>query len=713
MEPKYRFRLYLLTALVLVGCGTLLSRLYEFQILQRSNFVANIPTTHTVTVREPGVRGIIIDRHGVVLAENRGSYEVIFNLEDIYKSWQEQNEDTPTVKEIVSGPQGMPTQKESKDIARIVNEWVIPRLSAYGLGGKKFTKAVKVHYETHGGLVPFTYETDLNYSQFAQLAAHSTDLPGVSVTVRPRRTYPYGTLACHLLGKVRQWDKEDIPAEFSGRRMHYQGDERGIEGIELTMNEALQGEGGVRVLVRNEKNKVIALEDYTPPREGAEVQLTIDSRIQYLVENILRRVGRGAVVVMDPNTGEVLAMASVPNFDPNDFVPSITQEKFDRYNKNPAAPFLNRSIAGFMSGSTAKLPTAIAGGLHGSTEHYHKCIGFCQYGKSERSRIRCWKTYGHGSLGMSEAIQRSCNPYFMTLAGSLKSKVMVDTFNLLNLGRPTGIRLPEEQAGIVLGSKQWRREIRPGATLTPADLAQMSIGQSDSLATPLQICGITATIANGGKYYQPRIIRQVVDSDSSGEQNIILENKAQVKVDLLEKGMKKEQLEIIRQGMWLAANKLGGTARTVALKNVEIGAKTGTAQVSKTNLKNSHNAWTTSFAPFESPRYAVTVMVSNGKSGGLVAGALTHLIYRGLFAMEAGLDPRLTKMGVYAGHFEPIEKIELPEGELVTLDIADAGETGNEVGDELFQEGQPVLVKPKTIPLPSFTPQPDEPDGGQ
>ena len=148
MEPKYRFRLYLLTALVLVGCGTLLSRLYEFQILQRSNFVANIPTTHTVTVREPGVRGIIIDRHGVVLAENRGSYEVIFNLEDIYKSWQEQHEDTPTVKEIVSGPQGMPTQKESKDIARIVNEWVVPRLSAYGLGGKKFTKAVKIHYET-------------------------------------------------------------------------------------------------------------------------------------------------------------------------------------------------------------------------------------------------------------------------------------------------------------------------------------------------------------------------------------------------------------------------------------------------------------------------------------------------------------------------------------------------------------------------------------
>jgi penicillin-binding protein 2 len=301
----------------------------------------------------------------------------------------------------------------------------------------------------------------------------------------------------------------------------------------------------------------------------------------------------------------------------------------------------------------------------------------------------------------------------MTLAGSLKSKVMVDTFNLLNLGRPTGIRLPEEQAGIVLGSKQWRREIRPGATLTPADLAQMSIGQSDSLATPLQICGITATIANGGKYYQPRIIRQVVGNDPSGEHHVILEDKAQVKVDLIKEGMEKEQIEIIRQGMWLAANKLGGTARSAALKNVEIGAKTGTAQVSKTNLKNSHNAWTTSFAPFESPRYAVTVMVSNGKSGGLVAGALTHLIYRSLFAMEAGLDPRLTKMGVYAGHFEPIEKIELPEGELVTLDIADAGETGNEVGDELFQEGQPVLVKPKTIPLPSFTPQPDEPDGGQ
>jgi len=705
MEPKYRFRLYLLTALVLTGCGTLLSRLYEFQIDRRSQFVANIPTTHTVTIREPGVRGEIVDRNGLVLARNRRSYEVVFNLDDIYQSYREQNQNDPDLikEEITTGAGGMPKLTAEKDIVRIVNEDVIPRLEEFGLKGDRFTKALRSHYLTYGGLVPYKYKTDLTHEQFAQIAVRSGELRGVEVRVAPRRIYPYGSLAGHVLGYVKQWAKGDIPDEF--RNDLYEGDDEGISGVEATMDTFLRGAGGKRVLVRNEKQKVIATDDYQPAREGARVQLTIDANLQYYVENIMRQIGRGAAVVQDPNTGEILAMVSVPNYDPNDFVPSISQRKFDAYNNNRAAPLTNRAISPFIPGSTFKLPTAIAGLVHNSVSFRHNCIGYSSFGRT--LRIGCWKKGGHGTLGLSEAIQRSCNPYFMAMAGKIRSSAMVDTFNMLGFGVKSGILLPLEDEGIVPGSTVWKREIKPGAVLTPAELALMAIGQGDSMATPLQICSVTATIANGGRYYQPRIIRRVVGEDLAGNEEVLKENIPVVKADLLNEGLTALQLEVIRKGMWKAANEVGGTATKVAMKDVFIAAKTGTAQVSKTNTTHSHNAWTTSFAPYDSPRYAVTVVVANGKSGGKVAGALSHLIYRSIFNLEAGLKPPLGRLGVYEGNFDPYEEVVLPEGDLLALPINNDDDALGDVDLGNVQSGAPVKVKPKTIPLPSIAPLPD------
>jgi len=705
MEPRYRFRLFLLTIFVLVGCGTLLSRLHEFQIEKRSHFIANVPTTHTVTVREPGVRGIIQDRNGEVLARNRRSYEVVFNLEDIYQSWQIQNKKKPApiLEETIQDAGGMPKQQKKKDIVKIVNDWIIPRLEAHGLGGKRFTRALKTHYETHRGLVPFTYRTDLTYDEFAQLAERSLDFPGVEVTVVPRRVYPYGTLACHLLGQVKQWEKGDIPEEYRKPRMHYQGEEKGISGIELTMDEHLRGDEGRQVYVRNERQKIIAIDDNTPPLQGSTVELTIDAKIQYLVENIMRRVGRGAAVVMDPDTGEVLAMVSVPNFNPNDFVPSITTKKFKAYNDNKANPFMNRALSGFIPGSTFKLPTAIAGCIHGKTGHRHDCIGHTAYGS--KLKIKCWKTEGHGELGLSEAIQRSCNPYFMSMANELGSKIVSKTFLTLGLGQKTGIRLTNEESGMVPGSENWKRQKSQGRSITPAQLGMTSIGQFHSLATPLQMCAISATIANGGRYYQPRIIRRIIDNNHK----VIQDNVPIVKANLLNEGLTTERLEIIRKGMWLAANEQGGTARRASLKDIFVGAKTGTAQTGQPDHRDKNNAWTVSFAPYDNPKFAICVMVRNGRSGGKVAGSLTHLILRGLFAIDNGFDPRLTEMGLFKGNFEAIEEIELPEGDLISLNIDDAGETGNEIDPALLQDGQAIKVRPNKIILPSIAPQPDAP----
>jgi penicillin-binding protein 2 len=711
MEPKYRFRLYLLTTLVLTGCGTLLTRLYEFQIDRRAQFVANIPTTHNVTIREPGVRGKIVDRSGVVLARNRRSYEIVFNLEDVYRGYKEHLKLQNKEKEKKLDKDGeKPDDEPDKDqVVKAVRDWVVPQLESFGLTGERFTDGIKSHYLTYGGLVPYTYRRDLTSDQFAKIAVRSNEIPGVEVRVMPRRVYPYGSMAGHLLGYVKQWAKGDVPEDYDGPNKHFQGDVEGVAGIEFTMNQFLQGEGGKRVLVRNEKGKVIATDDYQPALEGAEVQLTIDAHIQYIAENVLRRIGRGAAVVMDPYTGEVLAMASVPNYDPNDFVPAITKERFAEYNTNKAHPLTNRAISSFIPGSTFKLPTAIAGIMNNRVGYGHSCIGYSSFGKN--LKIGCWKRGGHGPLGLSEAIQRSCNPYFMSMAGDLRSKLMVDTFHLLGFGRKSGILLPEESEGFLPGSNAWKRK-HAGAVMTRATLAQFSIGQSESLATPLQICSVAATIANGGRYYQPRIVRRVIGKTRSGETKVLKENIPIVKTDLIKNGVTEYQIEVIRKGMWKSVNERGGTAGRVAMKDVFVAAKTGTAQVNKFDPTNTHNAWTTSFAPFDSPRYAVCVMVKNGKSGGAVAGVLSHLIYRGIFGKEAGLPVRLTKLSTYAGNFEPFPEIELPEGEVFMLNIDNGGETGNEVDEALLNSGEPVKVKPKTIPLPSIAPTPDKPTTG-
>ncbi|MDB4353674.1 penicillin-binding transpeptidase domain-containing protein [Akkermansiaceae bacterium] len=706
MEPKYRFRLYLLTALVLMGCGTLLSRLHEFQIVKRSRFVANIPSNHTVKVREPAVRGEITDRNQIVLARNKRSYVVIFNLEDIYQSWRQQNPGNTkaSTKKAPIGAAPAPAIKTSSDIVSIVNNEVIPRIKEFGLEGKRFSDALRLHYKTYGGFVPFTYRSDLTYDEFARLAERSLELPGVSVTVRPRRVYPYGTLASHLLGTIKQWDKQDIPDEYAGTRNLYEGDERGDGGIEATMNAELTGEGGVKTYVRDEKFRVIAVEDYFPPTEGARVELTIDANIQFQVENILRKIGRGAAVVMDPNTGEVLAMASVPNYDPNDFIPSIQPEKWKAYNANKALPFTNRAISTYFPGSTFKLPTAIAGAREGMVGYGHNCIGYTAFGKL---RIHCWQRTGHGPLGLSEATQRSCNPYFMSMAGRVGAKKMVETFEMLGFGRKSGIRLPAEDPGVVPGSTYWKRMIKPGATITPANIALMAIGQFDSKASPLQICAVTATIANGGRYYQPRIVRRVIDHSHPDGDQILVENIPIVKANLISEGLTEHRLEVIRKGMWKAVNEKGGTAGRVALKDVFIAAKTGTAQTGQSEDRDKNIAWTASFAPFENPRYAVAVMVENGRSGGKVAGTISQYIYRRIFQMEAGRKVELTKMGLYEGDFLKREDIEPPEGELLEFAIDDIGETGNEIDAELLESGQPIKVKPNTTPTPTVAPVED------
>lgn len=703
-SPRYRYRLYLLTLLILLGTGVLLSRLYEFQIKQEDHFREKVPSNRTVEVREPGTRGDIKDRNGVILAQNQQSYIVYFNLAEIHKAYlattDENGEPRNTLKRtILVTRNGSKKKIDRIDIAGMVNEIVRPKLAEYKLDADYSSKAMESHYNTHGGLVPFVYRKDLTYDEFAILAEQNLQLPGVYISVSPAREYPLGAFASHVLGFIKPWKKGNVPDGY----LHYIGDPYGEDGIEKSMNDELTGREGVKTILKSDKGKTLGIVDYQRPAKGSDIYLTLDARIQQVTESILKtyKVGKGAAVVMDPNTGEILAMASVPNYDPNDFIPSISTKQYAVYRDNKAVPLLNRAISNFAPGSTFKLPAAIAGCKNGM--HYSKCncTGYTHYGNIS---IGCWLTSGHGTLSLASSLQRSCNPYFMKIANKIGYRKMVETYQMLGLGRQSGIRLPRENSGVVPGSNRWQKRY-PNEKMTEAFTGMMSIGQGYSQATPLQVASFVSTIANGGKYYQPRIIQKAKNELLREEESY----KKPWQLDLLQEGLKKEHLKTIRYGMRLAANVAGGTAGRAKpdTAGIIIGAKTGTAQTSDRGVK-THVAWTAAFAPYENPRYVVVVAVKRGSSGGKVAGPLVKIILESIFAIEKGKKVKLQKAEPYAGHMKIIDEIILPEDSTIYSFFAD-GETGDEASSVkiIKPKRNPNLNSNSNTPEPSITPEVD------
>ena len=239
-------------------------------------------------------------------------------------------------------------------------------------------------------------------------------------------------------------------------------------------------------------------------------------------------------------------------------------------------------------------------------------------------------------------------------------------------------------------------------------MAFLSIGQGYALATPLQLCAMTACVANGGKYFHPRLIKKAVSSDGK----LLIKDEPDLKVDLLKEGVKQEDMDLIRKGMWMAVNQPGGTAGRAKIKDptYEVAAKTGTAQVNIA-LK-IHNAWTIAFAPFDQPRYAVCILVENGKSGGAVCGPLAHLVMRGLMAKDQGMKLPLHPLDPVVGNMDPIEEIALPEDVLGAIDVGmDDGETGDENIEAAAAAGivpeDPQLSQPTITPKPAVAPEAD------
>ncbi len=640
---RIEVRIHILALLILCGIGGIIARLWWVQVAHGALWSAKIGSRTQVTVRIPSVRGEIRDRNGITLVQNRASYEVDFYLPEMVRGYRERNGGVPVVA-YTATVKSMRNKRTIANIVQIVNTGVIPRLQELDLARDYSAQSLSQHYRTDDQ-VPFTYLEDIDFPTIAKFSEHDVGLPGVDISPKPVRQYIYGALAAHLLGYVGaplEIDKLPDAKEFN----FYQADVEGKSQVELYMDKYLRGAPGRRVLQRSVKNIIEGEVSREPPTPGDNVYLTIDARIQAIAEDALRAAGRASVVVVNPNNGDILAMASVPSYDPNTFIPSISGKDWSALLDDKADPLVNRSISAFPPGSTFKIVTSLAGLRKGLANKEFTCTGGVMYGNHY---FKCWiaeKGGAHGTLSLADAIKVSCNAFFYQYGNAAGITAIDDTAKLVGLGQKSGIELTDEAAGVIPGP-EWMALNHSAEKWSNAQTANVSIGQGYDLVTPLQSAMVVATVANGGIAYYPRLIDRVLTPEGKPaldeDGNPAVPPGPRVRADLRH-DFTASQIELVRHGLWKVVNEVGGTGSAGRLKGVQVAGKTGTAQA-MLNGKKDTIAWYTCFAPYDHPRYAMTVMVQGGEHGGSVAAPIATHILEQCLAMDAGsYTPKLAAL---------------------------------------------------------------------
>ncbi|PYJ25081.1 MAG: penicillin-binding protein 2 [Verrucomicrobia bacterium] len=505
-----RMRIQFLALLMLLCMSALGLRLWWIQVAHGAEWTAQLRTSSQATVRIPAVRGEIKDRNGLTLVQNRASYEVDFYLPEMVKGYRERL-GTPPLTEYRATINGMPKDMKEPDIIKIVNDGIIPRLNDLDLARDYNSSRLQRHYRNDTE-VPFSYIKDIDFPTMAKFSEHDVGLPGVDIAIKPVRSYVYGALASHLLGYVGMPDEVD--KEEARKFTFYQADVEGKSNIEKLMDEYLRGKPGVRYLRKSAKGTIDGVLREDPAKQGANVFLTLDARIQSIADEALRAVGRGAAVVVDPNNGNILAMASVPSFDPNKFIPSIKAKDWKALQKDEADPLVNRAISALPPGSTFKLITSLAGLRRGLVNNRYNCGGGVSYGDHF---FQCWvaeKHYTHGTLGLADAIKVSCDSFFYQYGNAAGIQSIDTVGKMLGIGEESGLRLTGEQTGNLPGP-EWMQIHHPQERWSQAQTANVSIGQGYTLVSPLQLAMAYATIANGGICYYPRMVEKVLNQDGS------------------------------------------------------------------------------------------------------------------------------------------------------------------------------------------------------
>ena len=596
----------LLVWLLMAACfGALAFRLWNLQVAQGTEYQRRLAKQSLRSVRLPGIRGRIFDRHGVPLADNRPSFCVSLYLEEFRQ------------------PGGI-----QRTVDRVM-ETLFRLAETMDRPLQMGPQDVRLHLGRRTPL-PLVAWRDLDAEAVARFMERADGFPGAALTVEPVRIYPQGDSAGHLLGYVGRADETKLTGAAADpqEKFHYYLPEMaGKSGVEKRLDGVLRAfEGGklqIQVDVAGFKFDEVSRRE---PLPGSDVTLAVDARIQRAAEAVLAGQ-RGAAVVVDPRNGDVLALASRPGFDPNDFVPAVPTAIWDALRNDPARPLYNRAAGGeYAPGSTFK-PVTLLAALHGgkvSADTRYSCPGYFQLGSA---RFRCWQHWGHGSIDLQSAIRYSCNVYLYHAALTAGPEAVQAMARDCGFGRPTGISLDFERPGLVPDDAWKRRERRD--SWRDGDTCNLAIGQGALLVTPLQMGLYAAALANGGTLWKPRLAARIVSA--AGVTN-------EIPAEAAPDGPRWDARHVaaVRAGMRDAVNELDGSGKRAKLSGVVVAAKTGTAEY---GVKGSGRkmTWMIAFAPYDEPRYAVALLVEDGISGGTTAAPRVKQLLTQVFNDVDGL----------------------------------------------------------------------------
>jgi penicillin-binding protein 2 len=577
-------RLPFLVGFIVVCTVVLLVRLWFLQAVKGDYYYEQAENNRIRPVKLRPPRGIIYDRYGRPIVENVLTFDVSLVPEDM------PDLDT-TINKLSSIIEVSPA-----DIRAELDD----------------AAPVRTKYE------PVKVREEAPWSEVAMVEAHQEDLPGAIIEPEHRRHYPYGGLASHQLGyigKVR-------PSQIKRGRQDL-GLLTGQMGIEKVYDRYLSGIAGKRMIQVNAAGRKVKELGIEEPKPGTDLYLTLDLDAQKAAERALGD-RTGAVVAMDPNTGEVLALASHPNYDPNLFPRGISPQDWARLMNDPSHPLYNRAIqSAYPPGSTFKIVVALAGLEYGviNTTEKIQCNGSLKGGKHT---FRCWNRSGHGPIAFHDAIVESCDVYFYTLGQRIGWDRVAEFARKLGLGSLTGIDLPDEREGLI-PTEAWK-EKRTRVRWYAGDTYINSIGQGFVLVSPLQACQMISTVANGGTVFRPHLLKETRNRETGKIKMFEPEVVSRLRLD-------PTALDEVRRALVGVVNEPGGTAHRAQSEFAVVAGKTGTAQViaqkipgTRLTERTQDHAWFVAYAPADNPKIAVAVLVEHGGHGGGAAAPVAKQV---------------------------------------------------------------------------------------
>lgn len=586
-REAWRRRVLVLAGVAAVAFVGLLGQLWYLQVLEGGK-LQEMSERNRIRVRPVAApRGILFDRNGLALVDNRPAFTLSLIPREI--------DDRDTVMARLSVLLKIPMRELEEALERVSPDSFRPVRVRRGLTLEEVTKVEE----------------------------RKLELPGVVVEVEPERVYPTSTFAAHLLGYVREVSDDQMK---QGR--YRRGDMIGQSGLERLLDEHLRGrDGGERIEV-DALGRPVQVMRREEPDPGAQVITTVDRRIQEAAERAM--VGRsGAVIVMDPRNGDVLAMTSSPAFELDRLTGNLDKEEWLKVIRDPLTPLMNRALQSqYAPGSVFKVVVAAAGLQEGSLTPMDRmyCNGEFHLGNWT---FKDWKEGGHGHVDTRTALIHSCNIFFYQAGLKVGPAAIARYSEAFGLGSPSGIDLGGEKAGLV-PFLDGRRRI-DGRKWQAGDTVNMSIGQGQVLVTPMQVARMMSAVANGGVLWRPRLVQRVERVDGSLAYSS--SSKMTGRVDL-----SPIVWAFLRQALSGVVNE-GGTGGAARIPGVEVAGKTGTAQsVNKSDsAKGQDHAWFASFAPAQDPEVVVVVLVERGGKGGQVAAPIARQIYQAIFLEKVAM----------------------------------------------------------------------------